>query len=277
MYEKQLGEKNPGMILILLDQSSSMDEAFPGRESKTKMEFATQAVNRCIYEIIEKCVAGDRIKERCYIGVIVYGNKTHMPIAGTTKEVDAQCKQTIDTTRMVDDGMGGLTQAPFKNRIWIQPLANGSTPMADAFRLAASHIEKWIQYNPDSFPPIVINITDGMPNDAGSGFNETLPAVQRVMSLSTSDGASLILNAHIGEPGKPEILLPIDANQLPDEFGRMLFQMSSPMPEPMINAAHAVGFSPKPGSRGMVMNAGAETLIKLIAFGSNTSQAAQGR
>ena len=75
MYSKLIGSNSPGLFIILVDQSESMADPYA---DKNKAEFAALAVNRTIYEILESCMAGQKIKDRCHITVIGYGVKTGM-------------------------------------------------------------------------------------------------------------------------------------------------------------------------------------------------------
>ncbi len=55
----------------------------PYGDGRAKQEFAALAVNRCVYEIINACKSGERIKDRCRIGVIGYGKTAGILLAGT--------------------------------------------------------------------------------------------------------------------------------------------------------------------------------------------------
>ena len=148
--------------------------------------------------------------------------------------------------------------------IWIEPAADGGTPMAEAFSEAAQLAQLWIQENPDNISPIVINITDGEPNDMGAAEQ----AAQSLQDLQTTDGHLLLLNAHIASNGGQEFRLPGTEPDAAGDFGRFIFRNSSTLPQPLRIAAQNAGFAPAQAARGCVFNAGAETLTKLIVFGS---------
>jgi hypothetical protein len=82
-------------------------------------------------------------------------------------------------------------------------------------------IQAWINENPHNFPPIVINITDGEPND----LTKTEASAQRLLNLGTTDGKVLLLNAHIADTADREIKLPSDESGLPSKFARLLFRL----------------------------------------------------
>ena len=137
--------------------------------------------------------------------------------------------------------------------------------MAEAFGLAHEWISTWIESHTDSFPPVVINITDGMPADR----DRTASAAKRLMQLSTSDGALLMFNVHIsGSAGTPTVT-PSSAEQLPDDYARFLFGISSPIPPTMQGAAAEEGLEGNEGARGFIYNSDIENMIKLLSFGTS--------
>ena len=53
--------------------------------------------------------------------------------------------------------------------MWLEPKAAGKTPMCEAFQAAHEVIGGFVAEHPACFPPIVINITDGMATDGDAG------------------------------------------------------------------------------------------------------------
>ena len=74
MYQEKMSSANPGCIIIMIDQSGSMEDPY-GNNGEKKKDLAALAVNRVIQEIAEASSAGEEIKDRCFIGVIGYGAK----------------------------------------------------------------------------------------------------------------------------------------------------------------------------------------------------------
>jgi len=264
-YQKQIGTAHPGFILILVDQSGSMADSYGGKQ---KQHIAAMAVNRVIDEIGMSCQSGDKIKDRCFIGVIGYGaghgSTVDLPVHGMISKVAENPKRTEKVKKKESDGAGGLIDVEIEMPIWLEPKAVNGTPMAEAFEEAYIVIQDWVKQHPDNFPPVVINITDGEPNDQAT----TQQAAKKVMSQSTSDGNVLILNAHISDANAGEIRLPNSDSGLYDSYAKFLFSISSVLPDSLLVAAEQVGFSPQKGARGFVFNAGPESMIKLLNFGS---------
>ena len=129
------------------------------------------------------------------------------------------------------------------------------------------HVFDWVNLHPDSFPPIVINITDGLATDSpydGASLNEW---ASRLSTIATSDGPSLLLNIFISPQEGAERWFPVSPDGLPQP-GPELFAISSVMPEPMVRTARAAGIDVAPGGRGFVFGAGLKALVKFLDVGT---------
>jgi hypothetical protein len=125
-------------------------------------------------------------------------------------------------------------------------------------------LEDWVLRHPISYPPIVINITDGESTDG----NPIEPAHQ-LASLSTKDGNVLIFNCHISARKDKPILFPRDAKAVP-AYGPRLFQMSSILPPKFREVAKNLGFDVVDDTRGFAFNAELTDLIKFLDLGKHT-------
>ena len=263
MYKEQFSAGNPGFIVILIDQSASMSDPY---DNSTKAEFAALAVNKVVSEIITACTAGDLIKDRCYLAVIGYGASVKLVFLDKASDL-AKNPNTTTKKKKVSDGAGGLVEVDEIVRVFVTPTASGGTPMAEAFQQAYQGVEKFISGHPNSFPPTVINITDGEPNDFNSATNEA----KKLAQLKTTDGNVIIINAHIDTKSGSKIELPhSNSGFSSNKFANFLFDISSVLPETLANRAKDLGFNIQSGSRGFAFNADAETLIKILDFGSQT-------
>src|SRR5262249_34547603 len=128
-------------------------------------------------------------------------------------------------TRKVEDGAGGLIEQSFKFPVWVEAKAVGRTPMCQALALAQQHVEGFIRRYPACYPPLVANITDGMPTDG-----DPLPQARALHELATEDGNVLLFNAHVSANPAHPVEYPSSEDGLPDNFARLLFRMSSPLP-----------------------------------------------
>src|SRR5207253_732665 len=154
----------------------------------------------------------------------------------------------------------------FKFPIWFEPIAGGRTPMCEALGEATAALESFIARFPGSFPPLVINISDGKPTD---GHPEM--AASRLRNLTTTDGNVLILNAHLSSTPAHPIEFPSQESELPDSEALILFRMSSTLPPKLRDAAQAEGFGVNDGTRGFVFNADLVSVIRFLDIGTRAA------
>ncbi len=160
-----------------------------------------------------------------------------------------------------------LGAPPSRVPVWVEPAFGYRTPMCEAIAVAGAHVYDWVNKNPDSFPPIVINITDGLVTDSPYEGAPLPEWANRLSTIATSDGPALLLNIFLSPEQGAERWFPSGPDGLPDP-GPQLFGISSPMPDPMIRNAQAAGFNITPGARGFVFGAGLEALVKFLDIGT---------
>lgn len=260
-YTQKINTNTPGLLIILIDQSSSMANEYG---NSNKMTVATDALNQVIYELRAASQDGPEILDKLYIGVIGYGKTVDALLGGSISKIKAIKKESKAITR--DIGASEM-QMP----IYLVPKAANGTPMDKAFNKAYDAAYGWVKQNPDNFPPIVINITDGVPNDLQHEGNGeiTRGAAIKLMSLGTNFGKLLLWNAHFGDSNVGESLLPKTKAELKDKYAQYLFDFTSEIPAPLLENARKSGFNPQPGAKGLVFNSSAEFLLKFINFGSS--------
>jgi hypothetical protein len=275
-YNQEISRATPGYLVILIDQSFSMCYPF-GDASSTKAKECAKAVNRVLRETVLACTDGEEIKNSCDISVIGYGKLKDRAVNAfsgalaakpvvTVQELTENCLRVETIKRKVSDGAGGLVEIDDQFPIWIESAAVGETPMTEAFQMACQLVSDWIQAHPASFPPVVINITDGEANSLPTARK----AAEALTQLGTEDGKTLLLNAHISGDASKEIILPSSDSQLPqgDSYAQFLFEISSELPPLMVERGAATGLNPAPFAKGFVYNAKLETLIQLLEIGT---------
>jgi hypothetical protein len=266
MYGQQLSTVNPGLILILVDQSGSMRTKYA---DSSKADFAALAVNRVIGEIIQACTAGEDVKDRCHVGAIGYGSKAELLFIESASQL-ATNTDVINIPKRISDGAGGFIEVSQVLRVFVPSVTKGSTDMAGAFQLAYQGVSKFINHFPNSFPPIIINITDGEPDN----MEETKKAVQELQGLQTSDGSVIILNAYISESKGLQIQLPASSESFKsNRYAQFLFDISSTLPEAMLAEAINAGFDGTQGSKGFIFNADPDALVRFLRFGTSVDAA----
>jgi hypothetical protein len=275
-YVSESSRASPGCFLFLIDQSSSMAEPFGAQPEKPKAEGVADGINRLLQNLVLKCAKADGVRDYFHAGVIGYGGRVAWALGGQLAgqklvpvSVLANFPLRVEQRqRKVDDGAGGLVEQKFKFPVWFEPVAGGRTPMCQAISEACHALEDFITRFPDSFPPLVINISDGKATDG----NPELPAAQ-LRRLATSDGAVLFFNAHLSSmPARP-IEFPARESDLPDPEARLLFRMSSALPPRLQEAARGEGFQIEDTTRGFVFNADLVSVIRFLNIGTRVTQA----
>jgi hypothetical protein len=268
--------------LFLVDQSRSMNKPFgidPAGNSLTRAEAVANALNGTLEELINRCMRDEGVRDYFDIGIIGYG-KTRRPefcwrnnLAGRKLVPITEVAENAEIVEMdiATEVRGQIIRERIAVSRWIDPVGVDSTPMNAALMLAQATLAEWIAYNSDSFPPVVINITDGMANDVNSD-QELLDTAKNLMNLATSDGKVLLINCHISGADEAPVLFPSSPAELPkDNYARLLFEMSSelsPRHRAVIDEVYDRNLEPEAKLRGMAFNADAVALLTLLNIGT---------
>jgi hypothetical protein len=274
-YAAEISRTNPTCFLFLVDQSSSMLEPFGAQPDKKKSDGVADAINRLLQNLAIKCAKSEGIRDYFHVGVLGYGGKVGPALGGalagqTLVPVSGLANNPLrveQRTRKIDDGAGGLLEQKFKFPVWFEPTANGRTPMCAALKLARQYLEVFLRRYPACYPPLVINVTDGMSTDG-----DPSTAAQELRTLASSDGPVLLFNAHVSASKAHPVEFPRGEDGLPDNFARLLFRLSSLLPPRLLEAARAEGFKAEPGTRGFVFNADLVSVVRFLDIGTRVAQ-----
>ena len=279
-YTADISRNNPGAFLFLIDYSGSMSGALGGQPGLRKMDGAADAVNKILDAISQRCSQGMDIRDYFDLGIITYTTDgagdpdVASVLPGTSPEEPfLKVSQVVDVAEVEEkqvkepDGAGGVVEVNRKVPVWLRPVASYGTPMCEALSAASKAIQDWTSQHPDSYPPMVINISDG---DATDGNPE--PVAQEIMALGTSDGNVLLYNAHLSEmSAMPVQYLSQDSDLPPDEYAARMFRMSSEFPAPVVDLAAGMGLPVTQGSRGYVYNADMVALVQFLDIGTRAA------
>jgi hypothetical protein len=277
MYEKRITRKDPGCIVILLDRSDSMKAPWGGARMSLA-EGAALAINNLLFELCMKATgeAGGAVKHHFDVGVFGYGACPVSQTEGVESAFGgALTGQALVPLPHVANNNIGMRETPTvdemsfasKTPIWIEAVHGYRTPMCEAIAVAGAHVHDWAGAHHSSFPPIVINITDGMVTDSPYEGADLNGWAQRLSTIATSDGPTLFFNIFLSPSPAQPLLLPSSANGLPDP-GPALFEISSSLPPKLVATAQAQGATVQSGSRGFAFNADFATLVKFLDIGT---------
>lgn len=270
-HEKQWGGPHPGCLIVLIDQSGSMEDPFGGTRigaGKKKCEAVALVLNSLLNELVRTNTVGSTIKPRADIAVLGYHEQAvenALPQALTVQDfvslpqlmtnplrVDVKMKKELDET-------GKVVELPESVPVWVEPVAKGGTPMCAALKRARELAEQWATKHPDNYPPVVMNITDGEATDG----DITGPA-KDLASVHTTDGSALLFNCHITEHSFPEVQFPESEGKVPDDpkkLARLLYSVSSELPDSALKLA-----SLPSGARGFIFNGDADSIRQMFIF-----------
>lgn len=288
MYDKKITRNEPGLIIILLDQSESMREMFvqAPEGALSRADVCKNICDHVLYEAFRKCMKGNEYVPYLDVAVIGYGAELRsalpkiqleeMPISVTSLR-HTFIAENKDATEEFHENTKARLQ-------WVEAVADGTTSMHTAFIKVYEILKKWIPLHQNSFPPVIINITDGYPTDdpvilgALQGTSEwdnfpncdLLSSAKTLQCMKTNNGNCIICNAHISSNIINEILYPSSSDTFnqTEPMAELMFQMSSAIPDTLLSYGKELGLKLESSSRFFMFNAGAHSLIKFMRFGT---------
>ena len=276
-YAAEISRSNPACFLFVIDQSGSMEEPFgsaAGESSQKKATALADIVNRLLANIAIRCSKGEGVRDYFHLGVLGYGTQVGSAFGGALSgrdlvpisELANNPLRVEERIKKEDDGAGGLLERKVKFPVWFEPVANGGTPMVQALGHARTIVQSWLASHASGFPPIVFNITDGESTDG-----EPSAAADQLKSLGNADGSVLVFNIHLSSAHGQPIVFPASETQLPNDYARLLFRMSSELPPQMRATATQEGLGNSESSRGMAFNSDLVCLVRLLEIGTRPS------
>lgn len=273
-HEAQISRNNPTAFLFVVDQSGSMSDRMS--IGKSKAEFVADALNRTLMNLIGRCTKSEGVRDYFEVGVIGYGGRgvdngysgaLGARVLNPVSVIEQNPTRVEDRKKKMDDGAGGIVETSVKFPVWFEPVAEGGTPMRAALTKAAEELAAWCDAHPDSYPPTVLHVTDG---ESGDGDPEEIAA--SLGQLRTNDGTVVVMNIHVSALGSDTIKFPSSEAGLPDNYARMLFRMSSLLPQHLSAFAKDKGYNVTPESRGYMFNAEAGEIVDFFDIGTRASQ-----
>ena len=139
--------------------------------------------------------------------------------------------------------------------------------MCEALNQGQAILDDWLNQHPGSFPPVGIHFTDGESTDG----DPSMPA-EAIKSMMSSDGNVLLFNCHVSSDQTSPIRFPDGDDGLPDDYAKLLFNMSTLCRGYMRDVAQQQGYSVTDGTRGFVFNADIADVVQFLDIGTRTSQ-----
>ena len=254
----------PGLLLVLIDQSTSMNEKWGGTGMSRK-DGAAEHVNRMINRILNDSQNGNVYKDRIWMAICGY----------------SLFDEVGNAFRVLKEGW----PSAFSNQTgWVVPVANGRTPMTLAFQGARQYLEaffddseRWDQFK-QSTPPIILNVTDGEANEFDDDDWQSLSdEVERIWRLKTPQSFSpLVFHVHLsgtgGDHQSRRMALPTEPAGL-DRFGQNLFRLASQVPDSWVRSSSMQERPISAGAVGLITNASPADLMDILTVVSRSRSA----
>ena len=275
-YQAEISRDNPTCFLFVIDQSGSMEEKT--ESGRSKAQFVADVLNKTLYTLITNCSKADGVRNYFDVGVIAYGGSGVKSGFGGSlssgfvhpiSKIGENPLRIEERVKKLDDGAGGIVDQKTKFPIWFDPTSSGGTPMLAALTRTLEIVADWSDNHRGSYPPTVLHVTDGQSTD---GVPEEI--ADGLRQISTDDGQSLLFNLHVTVSGGQEIVFPTSESVLADEYSRMLFRMSSPLPGHLAKFAGDKGYSIVDGSRGFIFNGDPKAIVDFFEIGTRPKMVA---
>lgn len=280
MYQQTFSRTTPGCIMLLVDRSDSMKQQW-GNSGLTLAEGAARAINKLLLELCVKSTKehGGAMRRYFYCGILGYGfcpgtggEGVEVALPGPLAD-----RGIVPLPDLADHPIAvreepSVDAVLSRSRVpaWIDPYFGFRTPMCQAIATAGSYLYGWANAFPNSFPPIVINITDGMVTDSPYDGADIATWAQRLTTIATNDGPTLLFNIFLSPTPGNGVWFPASPASLPQP-GPGLFSISSEMPRPMVDNARSAQVQVGPGARGLVFNADLAMLVKFLEIGTRVT------
>lgn len=291
-YSARITRDNPCAVIILIDQSGSMRSEITNHygEIRKMSEAVAEIVNELFESLIMKCQRDNMVRDYFNFLVIGYGKEINNSgcsvvwdgnLSGkewvNVSELKSNLLRTESFTKKETMPWGAIIEEVKTRKIWFNNRDDGeSTPMYEALQLCKAKVELWATNHQESFPPMVFNITDGLPSDIDD-ISDLVSISNDIKSISTQDGHTLLFNCLLTNSSHKEIILPSE-NEKPDfekiEYHLALFEASSFLPNELKKTAFQVYKNDKylhEEVKGVILNSRISTLVQLLNIGTNST------
>lgn len=275
-HTAEISRNQPGAIMFLVDQSGSMsDHVLFNNKRISCADALAEVVNDFLHNLIVRCRKDGEVRPYFDVSILSYFDdnvECQIKNIDGNEWVSTSYLNEVATKKIIEEeqeGWEGAELVTVEKNYWLKPNADGSTPMLAALKTAYNKIHSWVDTHPNSFPPIMINITDGEATDANSN-DELVDQANAIKQLATNDGNVLLLNIHLSNNGN-SIVFPHDRDELPeDQAAKTLYDMSSVLPKLYYkDIARMKGDTDQMSQYvGLGINASLDDLIKIINIGT---------
>ena len=213
MYSQEITRTHRSAFVLVLDRSASMQQQVRfGELLMSKAEAVAYTANALLTELIDRSRRTDGLRDYYDVAVVGYCNDEvemllcedgFLSIERLAAREPKMSRLAIERQR--SDGSSAIEE--HHQYRWIEPRAEGTTPMYEALLRVRDMLREWCEKeaNRESFPPVVIHITDGEASDCDD--RELRDVCSEVRRVATRDGNVLLLNIHISTDSTLESII----------------------------------------------------------------------
>lgn len=280
MYTQDITRQHRAAIVIAIDQSCSMGgRMMLNGWDLSKAEVVSMVTGRLIDELIMRSYRDGEYRHYYDIALVGYSGEEVYSLLGDEVNfhpitiLAGRDIRRISYTLNYNTMLRGVQSFEEQVSLWVEPRSQGSTPMYKMIGMVTELVNEWCNKseNRDSFPPIVINITDGEASDAD--YEMLRIASQKLKSTGTTNGNTLFANIHISSDASHTPILFPNIREVPLEIrnAHLMMDMSSIIPEPFHPYIHECRSSfAQPPYIAMGYNTSMSELVAMLNIGTRS-------
>jgi uncharacterized protein YegL len=223
MYTQPATTLTPALVIYLIDASQSMNDRCG---STTKIDVVNTALKNAIKDMVRRSMRDGVVQRRYKLAIFAYST------------------QVIDV-------LDGICDLPDLVRAGVPILsAGGKTDTAAGFAAVEQLLQAHLSEFQRSPAPLVCHLTDAL-----FTARDPSPIVKRIQELRVNDGSVLVENVYIADNmlRKPvqnwyEWGGILKTRQLTNSYAKLLFYLSSPLPESYRQNINNYGYHLQPGT-----------------------------
>ena len=259
-----------GAVLFLIDESTALEARIAGG-TKSKAETIATALNSSLNQLaaglpVQIALVGYRAGPdgQADVGVRWAGSLAGQKFVASPQLPDAPLAIEHRTRKVpAAGGLGIMREQQVQFPVWYRPALGGGLPRARALEACLPLLEEWTKSaGPWVRPPLVVHLVGEL-----STQSDATDVVERLRQFTTPAGPPLVFHAHLASSVRiPATLYPSSDLHLPPGGAQQLFQASSVVPSPLVDALVQSQVSLQPGARGLIFNAQLTDLIRFLSL-----------
>lgn len=243
-YTQPTTTLTPALVIYLIDASHSMNDSFGGA---TKMGVVNKALKEAIKDMVRRSIREGIVQPRYKIAIFAY----------STQVVDV-LEGIRDLPELVKQGVPIIS-------------AGGETDTAIGFAAVEMLLQKHLEEFQTCPAPLVCHLTDALIT-----ASDPTPIVRRIQAMTVRDGPVLVENVYVADNMLRTPVYDwqrwkgvVKPGQLTNDFAKLLFRLSSPLPETYRQSINDYGYSLQEGAA--LFFPGAHMDLVRLAFAVSTA------